>query len=260
MSIHWADWVWENGPGNVQDNLVLLRLAYRADQDGFCFPSIADVVKGTRLSERAVCRSISNLQRDGWMEILKGGGRGKTSQYHLIKRVPNSQSLETTERVTASQGLDHKTLPISQSNESAETLTNSLETLTNRQNPLHPLNGVKVKKGQVGSQPPSPELPEWLHRDSWEGFVEMRRKIPRVPFTDRARSNILSDLEKLHSYGIDPNQRLEKAISSGWRGVLFPEDQPAHLNGAPKPKTQYDLDIERQRALRNEQLKERHQP
>jgi hypothetical protein len=84
----------------------------------------------------------------------------------------------------------------------------------------------------------------------------MRRKIPRVPFTDRARSNILSDLEKLHSYGIDPNQRLEKAISSGWRGVLFPDDRPAHLNGAAKPKTQYDLDLDRQRALRNEQLKE----
>ena len=82
---------------------------------------------------------------------------------------------------------------------------------------------------------PSVNLPEWLHRETWNAWREMRKKIRNAPFTARAESGILSDLAKLREWGIDPNERLLKGIKSGWRGVLFDSDKPSNGKAAYPP-------------------------
>jgi hypothetical protein len=82
-------------------------------------------------------------------------------------------------------------------------------------------------------------LPEWIQKEVWNDFEEMRRKI-RAPLTDRARKNIVAELVRLEAMGNQAEAVLNRSITNSWRGV-FPLDnggaQRANeaSNGASKP-------------------------
>jgi uncharacterized protein YdaU (DUF1376 family) len=88
------------------------------------------------------------------------------------------------------------------------------------------------------------ELPDWVSKDAWSGFVEMRNK-KRAPNTERALRQILRVLEKLKASGNDPDAVLDQSTMRGWTGVF-------ELKGAivpmpvPKPKSQYERDWDAQ--------------
>ena len=65
-------------------------------------------------------------------------------------------------------------------------------------------------------------LPEDVDKETWKAFEEMRKKI-RAPLTDRARSLIVSELQKI---GQDKNKVLEQSIEKAWRGVFPLKEQP----------------------------------
>lgn len=84
-------------------------------------------------------------------------------------------------------------------------------------------------------------LPEWMPREAWNGFVEMRSKGKTV-FTDRARELAIMELEKLRGQGNDPEAVLNQTVMNGWKG-LFPIKQGASngqsgMSGAHKPHNQ----------------------
>lgn len=64
-----------------------------------------------------------------------------------------------------------------------------------------------------------PSLPEWISRESWDGYEEMRRKI-RKPMTDRARSLALTELAKLRDNGSDPTAVLNQSTLNSWQGLF----------------------------------------
>lgn len=76
-------------------------------------------------------------------------------------------------------------------------------------------------------------IPSWLDPEAWEGFVSMRRSIPKVPFTPRAQMLILKELQSLKDQGYDPNQCLDQSTMKGWRGV-FP------VKNEGKPQSTYE--------------------
>lgn len=76
-------------------------------------------------------------------------------------------------------------------------------------------------------------IPSWLDPDSWSGFVEMRKAIPRCPFTPRAQMLILKELQSLKDQGYDPNKCLDQSTLNGWRGVF-----PTKSTG--KPQSTYE--------------------
>lgn len=243
-------WVWENGPEDSNDRYVLLKLADNANQEGQCYPSMTEISRATRLSESTVRRCLNNLEKGGWLTAFKGIGRGKHSQYVLLKKV-------SEEKVSQRKVSERKVSfgPI-------KGVTQTLKGVSLTE-PPHPLKGVTVKNHQepsgeftLSAPDSKPTLPEWLNTDSWKGFVEMRSKMPRVPFTDRAREGILGDLAKLKSWGIDPNERLEKAIKSGWRGVLFDDDRPRGSPPIPTSKSRYELEREQQLEERRQAIRE----
>lgn len=63
------------------------------------------------------------------------------------------------------------------------------------------------------------ELPDWIDKEAWAGFVEMRRSMRKVPFTSRAMSMILRDLEEIRNKGHCPNAALDQSTLMGWRSV-----------------------------------------
>lgn len=67
-------------------------------------------------------------------------------------------------------------------------------------------------------KPPRFALPDWISKDAWSAFEEMRRKI-RAPMTDRAREGIVRELEKLRELN-DPNEVLLQSVTRAWRGVF----------------------------------------
>ena len=63
------------------------------------------------------------------------------------------------------------------------------------------------------------EVPDWISKDSWVGFMEVRTK-KRSPNTVHALNGIVRELEKIRACGTDPNASLEQSIMRGWSGVF----------------------------------------
>ena len=62
-------------------------------------------------------------------------------------------------------------------------------------------------------------LPDWIDPEACAGFVEMRKSMRKVPFTERAAQMILADLQKIKEAGHCPNAALDQSTVMGWRGV-----------------------------------------
>lgn len=75
-----------------------------------------------------------------------------------------------------------------------------------------------------------PVLPDWLPKEAWAGFCEMRRKA-RKPLTPRAQDLILSKLDRWRMAGHDPGAILDSSTANGWTGIFEPK---AERNGQRK--------------------------
>lgn len=64
------------------------------------------------------------------------------------------------------------------------------------------------------------ELPDWIPRESWAGWLEMRRQ-KRIPTTDGARKLALKTLARLREEGEVVEYVLGQSEFKGWSG-LFP--------------------------------------
>jgi hypothetical protein len=104
------------------------------------------------------------------------------------------------------------------------------------------------------SKPPkeaSPGLPDWIPRDAWIGFTEMR-KARRKPLTSHATLLAIGKLDALRADGNDPRAVLEQSTLRGWDG-LFPVDRdrgngrgfakPNNLDWQPPMRELHDLDV-----------------
>lgn len=66
-------------------------------------------------------------------------------------------------------------------------------------------------------------LPSYIDPQVWTWFVENRKSMKKVPFTDGAKILVIRKLMKLHQDGYDANAHLEKAVENGWRTVYQDE-------------------------------------
>jgi hypothetical protein len=73
-------------------------------------------------------------------------------------------------------------------------------------------------------------LPEWISKESWDGFVEMRR-FKKIPFTERARTCIINKLWRLKGQGNDVNEVLDQSNIHGWLDVYPVMDKNTNGNG-----------------------------
>lgn len=62
-------------------------------------------------------------------------------------------------------------------------------------------------------------LPSWIPQETWDAFVEMRKKTLKKPPTDFALNLILRELFKLRDQGHDPLACLEQSIVNAWADV-----------------------------------------
>ena len=104
-----------------------------------------------------------------------------------------------------------------QEQDSRETQNKELEELE---------EGTKDNKTRVA-------LPDWLPREAWSGWLEMRRR-KRVPSTARALRLAIGELEKLKAMGFDPGKVLDEATMKGWQGIYEPSGRRDDMRTNPK--------------------------
>ena len=80
--------VWETGPSDKGEMLVLLALADFSNDDGECWPAVGTLARKARLSERGVQKILARLAEADWLEIEPGNGRKNTHLYRL--KTPNT--------------------------------------------------------------------------------------------------------------------------------------------------------------------------
>ena len=142
MSIHWISHAWKAGPEDSNARYVYLAIADNANDEGFAFPSLTFLRDKTKLSESTVRRCIANLEANGWLEVKRGVGKGKRSEYTL-KKVSESGLLPSTKGVTvAEKRCQCDSEKASQRQAKGVAVTN----------PPHPLIGVTVIEPSLNHQ------------------------------------------------------------------------------------------------------------
>jgi len=142
VSIHWISYAWKAGPEDPNARYVYLALADNANDEGFAFPSLTLLCEKTKLSESTVRRCIANLEVDGWLEVKRGVGKGKRSEYTL-KKVSERNLLLGAKGVTVTEKrCQCDSEKASQRQVKGVTVTN----------PPHPLIGVTVIEPSLNHQ------------------------------------------------------------------------------------------------------------
>jgi hypothetical protein len=81
MSIRISARVWDNTEVEGTARLMLLALAWHADDDGLCWPSLDMLARECRISVRQAQRLIAHLEAGGHIQVERGTGRGNASRY-----------------------------------------------------------------------------------------------------------------------------------------------------------------------------------
>lgn len=90
MSVKVMSWVWENGPTDPVERLVLLALADFADDQGNCYPSMIGIGAKACVTERGARGIVRRLEAAGWVKTSIGGGRGGKSKYQIVMEKPGT--------------------------------------------------------------------------------------------------------------------------------------------------------------------------
>ena len=113
-------------------------------------------------------------------------------------------------------------------NKEANSPLNATPIATNNHKPLTN-NQIKEKATDVAFV-----LPDWIPTETWEQFLEMRKRIKKPP-TDYAIKLLIDKLNRFRSNGQDVKQVLEKSITSGWQDVFEIKGNPADIGRVTVP-------------------------
>jgi hypothetical protein len=65
-------------------------------------------------------------------------------------------------------------------------------------------------------------LPEWINKELWDAFLEMRKKIKSVP-TEKAKELLIEKLLTFKNQGYNINEIMKDSISKNYRGFFEPK-------------------------------------
>jgi uncharacterized protein YdaU (DUF1376 family) len=144
-----------------------------------------------------------------------------------IFRAKNISEVRKNAAYSRHKGRDANAMQMhSKSNASALNTTTTTTTTTNPnttayQPPVVSGNSSSKKNQRRGAASAAPfVLPDWIPKEHWAAYEEMRNKI-RKPMTDSARRMAVLKLDNLNEQGHPPGQVLRQSVFNGWQG-LFP--------------------------------------
>jgi len=285
MSIAQMTLAWRLNVSPTQ-KLVLLSLADNASDPGECYPSIAQIVSRTCLSERAVRQAIRALEDMGAIHSEKR--RGTSTVYFLtLSEVIETQAPRhdvpprgagdapqsddpgnDTPAADAPQGgstcppaadAPRQQMPPTPAADAppprhdvpprgaGDAPKPSLNHQLNRHGTVKPSSRASTKPGADRDTLLAMPLPDWLPMQSWADWVDHRLTV-KSPMTERAADLALRHLDRLRKAGNDPVLVIEQSVRSGKWTDLYPlRDQ--QQRGAPAFGRQQRTEAEHQRFL-----------
>lgn len=197
-------WVFENGPKDPSERLVLLALADYAADNGEWAPSMIGIAEKAGMTERGARGVIRRLEEGGWIAVKVGGGRGGKSQYRVLMGIKNPEQETRNDK------------PGMTNPESNEQKPGTKRTETRNQRSAVPSGTIKEPSEEPPCIPPAPQKPadkpepkarlpaDWALSD--EGWAYARsKKIPDEDIRDEAIG--------FHAYWTD---RGERKSARGW--------------------------------------------
>ena len=216
MSVRVMQWVWENGPSDPTERLVLLAVADYADDFGGCYPSMAGIAGKACVTERGARGIIRRLEQGGWITTKVGGGRGGKSQYRVNMR--QNQEAETRNEKPGMRNPEAETRNVEALNPERDCTKPGTSVPPNRQGTIKEPSVIRATLCEVVSE------------DVADGFIA-HRKAKRSKLTEQAASLIAKKLRG----NPDADAVVLRSIENGWTGV-FPESlkrQAAPPNAQP---------------------------
>lgn len=222
MSVRVLSWVWDHGPTDRSELLVLLALADYADDCGVCFPSMQSVADKARMTERGVQKIIARMVEQGILVVQTGGGRGGCNRYKIVRPVaknpePHSENGDAKPRTVNPECGS----PPERGDKKPRTGVQKTP------NPGSPEPSGTVKEPSKEAREVRATLCDVLDPDVADDFIA-HRKAKRAILTKRAAELIVAKLKSCP----DPNAAVNESISQGWTGV-FPEKLTG-ARGSPK--------------------------
>ena len=108
---------------------------------------------------------------------------------------------------------------------------NDYQEVTNKATDEQPTNNQRItttnKSNNIKKSNKGIVLPDWISQDSWDGFVEMRKKIKK-PLTDRACTGIINKLDRFGKQ--NANAILDQSTENCWQTVYELKEQPQQEN------------------------------
>lgn len=150
MSIKVTNWVWSRSESRNGARLVMLALADRADDNGFAWPSIEDLMERTKLSRRAVQKGIAALVDDGELKVDNGGGRHRSNRYQIVPKQCTYDGVTHEEPCTSDAVLPQETAHSAQ--ETAHSATETAHSATRNSVQSAPEPSVEPSREPSGNQ------------------------------------------------------------------------------------------------------------
>lgn len=237
MSVDISSWIWKHSPTKGSKRLLLLSLADNANDQGYCWPSIATIAKRCKMSKRYTQRLLKELEKEGHIIIIHRyddkRDLNKSNMYQVVT-VQRPLPLNGSEQETATPDDSQ----IARSGEQGTTR------VVNRGSPKSSVNHQKEPSKRTVSNgdsiPEGFDIPEFI--TTWEDFKEHRKQIKKK-MSGVAISRML---KKLGKYPVKVAiQMLETSIENGWQGVFEPKgymkNQRSNNGFWSNPNKQEDL-------------------
>ncbi|WP_052200917.1 helix-turn-helix domain-containing protein [Terriglobus sp. TAA 43] len=232
----WRAVRWACGIGELPANEknVVVQLGWRHNgETGQCNPSLETISADTGLSRSSVCRALTALAGRGLVKRTHTRSMGDQGlQLHTHYTLAFSAVSQRDSDNSAVSDRDSEFSAVSQGDSRCVTQTLTLsqgDTVTRKKNKKEEQEGATRKRTQkrrveISANSDELELPQWLPRDLWIAFHQMR-VAKKKPMTAYAAGLILDSLQKCYAAGNDAIWALRESVKNNWTDV-YPAKAP----------------------------------
>lgn len=201
---------------------MLTYLLSKPDHWRVSVTQLVRLVKGSAKADGrdAVYAILKELIEKGFVERVQT--RGESGQLSGTEYVVHDTPVTPEPLTDKPHTAEPLTAETTQVNTEGLARTDNSARTDNPPNPPSPGGDLLGREESDPGCDPDVHIPEWLDAEAWQSFVEHRKQI-KAKMTPKAKTMLLTKLDKLRGKGHDPKALLEESIINGWKGVFEPK-------------------------------------